>query len=88
MAYLKPKGGWDKSMLLKLWPGEGVEQAHGGTRVTWQNLNWLKSNSRSVNTRTHRKRCLKPVPCHALTWDIGRRNLHDTGDAQGGHLRG
>ena len=33
------------------------------------------------------ERCLKPVPCHALAWDIGRRNLHGTGDAQGGHSR-
>jgi hypothetical protein len=48
MAYLKPKGRWDKSMLLKPWPGEDIERAHGETRVTWQNLDWLKSNSRSV----------------------------------------
>ena len=87
MAYLKPKGGWDKSMPLKPWSGEGIEQRHGEVRVTWQKLDCLKSNLRSVNTRTHRKRCLKPVPCHALAWDIGRRNLHDAGDAQGGHLR-
>lgn len=87
MAYLKPKGGWDKSMPLKPWSGEGIEQRHGEIRVTWQKLDCLKSNLRSVNTRTHRKRCLKPVPCHALAWDVGRRNLHDAGDAQGGHLR-
>jgi hypothetical protein len=87
MAYLKPKGGWDKSMPLKPWSGEGIEQRHGEIRVTWQKLDCLKSNLRSVNTRTHRKRCLKPVPCHALAWNVGRRNLHDAGDAQGGHLR-
>jgi hypothetical protein len=55
MAYLKLKGGGDKSMLLKPWPGEGIEQAHGETRVIWQNLDWLKSNLRSVNTDAHRK---------------------------------
>jgi hypothetical protein len=37
MAYLKPKGGWDKSMPLKPWSGEGIEQRHGEIRVTWQN---------------------------------------------------
>lgn len=50
MAYLKPKGGWDQSMLLTPWPGEGIEGAHGETRVIWQNLDWLKSNLRSVHT--------------------------------------
>jgi hypothetical protein len=34
MAYLKPKGGWDKSMPLKPWSGEGIEQRHGEIRVT------------------------------------------------------
>jgi hypothetical protein len=33
------------------------------------------------------ERCLKPVPCHALAWDIGRRNLHGAGGAQRGHSR-
>jgi hypothetical protein len=55
MAYLKPKGGGDKSMLLKPWSGEGIEQGHGETRVIWQNLDWLKSNLRSVNIDTCRK---------------------------------
>jgi hypothetical protein len=33
------------------------------------------------------ERCLEPVPCHALAWNVGRRNLHGAGDAQGGHSR-
>jgi len=33
------------------------------------------------------ERCLKPVPRHALAWNVGRRNLHDAGDAQRGHSR-
>jgi hypothetical protein len=37
MAYLKPKGGWDKSMPLKPWSGEGIEQRHGEIRVIWRN---------------------------------------------------
>lgn len=82
MAYPKPKGGRDKSMPLKPWPGEGIDEAHGETRVIWQSLDWLKPNIHSVNTRTRRKRCLKPVPCHALAWDVGWRNLHDAGDVR------
>jgi hypothetical protein len=55
MAYPKPKGGRDRSMPLKPRPGDGIEREHGGTRVIWQRLDCLKSNLRSVSTRTRRK---------------------------------
>lgn len=53
MAYLKPKGGWDKSMPLKPWSGEGIEQRHGEIRVTWQKLDCLKSNSPPLGEYPH-----------------------------------
>src|SRR6266511_1192448 len=52
-------GGWP-------WPGEGTEGARGRTRVTWQRLDCLKSNLRSVNTRTRRNGVWNR--CRVMRW--------------------
>src|SRR6266542_2068752 len=48
------------------WPGEGTEGARGRTRVTWQRLDCLKSNLRSVNTRTRRNGVWNR--CRVMRW--------------------
>jgi N-terminal domain of reverse transcriptase len=55
MANPKSKGGRDSSMSEKSRPWEGIEGVRDGTRVIWQRLDCLKSNLRSVKTRTRRK---------------------------------
>ncbi len=55
MANPKSKGGRDSSMPGKSRPWEGIEGVRDGTRVIWQRLDCLKSNLRSVKTRTRRK---------------------------------
>ena len=48
------------------WPGEDTEGVHGRTRVIWQRLDCLKSNLRSVNTRTRRNGVCNR--CRVMRW--------------------
>jgi len=87
MAYLNPKGERGSSMPGKQRSLKASKTMRCGARVILVKAGLLEIQSPDGEYAHPSERRLKPVPCPASAWNVGRGNLQGAGDVQRGHPR-